>query len=263
MLAQAQFEIDLEFGSPIGSQDSFESQACDEDEGNETLGSPPGFGGPSEADNTWQRPRRLSTIIKPGEIPSTPKTPSFIDNDMAPAPIDFGHNASGGDLQQPWTMSAPQTPPLSFSDTTSSSYAGSWSDSLLPRKIDSAFEPLEVSEPFGAVESCEPVSYKWQLDVGGSHGSDFSTWLQQSTHQPRFCLPYQTAPGYVAAGRDTSLPATCFGSASNALGLENLFPNLHGSNKLPMTASPLQLLGRPITPFAFSASPANEYTSAP
>lgn len=103
---------------------------------------------------------------------------------------------------------------------------------------------------FGALESEEPVSYKWQPDARG-YGNDFSQWLHQSTQQSPLCLPYQTSLGHTANGEDSPMPLFSFGLSSNALGLENLFSNVDGNSKAPISASPLQLLARPITPFAF------------
>lgn len=89
LLAQTQFEIDSEFGSPTGSQDSSRSQVCAEEEECEVLTNPAAVVAHSEP-ATQQHSRRPSTAINPVEIPPlAPVTLSYNNKDVigtAPVP---------------------------------------------------------------------------------------------------------------------------------------------------------------------------------
>jgi hypothetical protein len=158
-----------------------------------------------------------------------------------------------------WSSPTSQVPLLSGSYTSGSSLASSWSEAYTPPTPSTTFESGSQFQPF---LTSEPVP--WQPEAGG-YVNDFSNWLQQDARASQFCLSHQddqTHPVFTDFGfQKEAMPGHNYSGSGawpipNALGLENLFPNLNSA------VTPLQLLGRPPTPFASFASPAAEYAFA-
>lgn len=110
---------------------------------------------------------------------------------------------------------------------------------------------------------------KWQPDTT-KEVKDVSHWLQQSYQANQFSLPYSTEYGSYG---DDSMEESCGWMTPSALGFypgwdtkvpmnfNQLFSGVT-SESFSSTASPHQLLGRPLTPFPGFASPGADYCFA-
>lgn len=201
-----------------------------------------------------------------------------------PLPINIPNaQASGGHDVPPQFWPAPSSVPVGVPSprtlsTSSASTASSFTSSVLytPPTPSSMMEPMGHGQPFLAVEASPHASYHtWQADAPG-HVNDFSHWLQQSMQASQYCLPFQESENYASlVGQNSysdpmkrSVYNTFTGGGwpahthTNALGLENLFPNLNPGGKTESATDSLHLLGRPLTPFPSLASPSAEYAFA-
>ncbi|KAK9895241.1 hypothetical protein P389DRAFT_90331 [Cystobasidium minutum MCA 4210] len=208
----------------------------------------------------------------PPSLPLAISIPKATTNDgVAPAPQYWSMPGSAGldaESPSPRTFSCP-------SSSTASSFAssGPWT----PPNAPSTFQPVVQSQPYltmepaaGALQSSPGPYHAWKPETPG-HLNDFSQWLQHSMQGSQYCLPYQDrrSDGNVMPGRDldagmghsgySTFPSAGWPSQNNALGLDNLFPNLSTESRPFNATDPLHLLGRPLTPFPSLQSPA-EYT---
>lgn len=239
----------------------------------DSTGSP----GPSEASEDGTADSLVSPLSPPklaklpgqhqlADIPelvplSLPTESSAIPSSSTPTmamPVPTKEMAAN--VQQFWSSPTAQVPLLSSSYTSSSSLASSWCEAYTPPTPSTTF--FDNTPQFQPFLTSEPAP--WQPEVDG-YVNDFSHWLQQSAQSSQFCLPHQEfkAPSAFSefGFQNEAMPGHGYSgsgawSVPNALGLDNLFPNLNSA------VTPHQLLGRPPTPFASIASPAAEYAFA-
>jgi hypothetical protein len=207
--------------------------------------------------------------------------PSFFDAaaETEAAPIDIAKEPSTG-MASYWS-SSPQFGPDGSPTSTLSSSKVSTIDALSRPLTPSSLiivshnagytAPLLQPHPYIALPPA-PLSdapSKWQPDTT-KKVKDVSHWLQQSYQANQFSLPYSTEYGSYG---DDSMEESCGWMTPSALGFypgwdtkapmnfNQLFSGVT-SESFSSTASPHQLLGRPLTPFPGFASPGADYCFA-
>jgi len=259
MLAKDLFVVGQDSASTCGSPESTATFGQSDNEAEDSLVTP--ISPPVTPSQGFQQ-RAIGKPERPELVHPTPKSPPALLLDARQTmamPISI-RNASI-DSQQMWSSpTSIQLPVLSSSNGTDSSLGSSWSETYTPPTASTAFDGTYQFQPFLANEAFQSVPYsEWQPEAA----NDLSNWMHQCAKPSQFCLPYQDAGDHTMFsdfGVHNDAPTFTGWQGPNALGLENLFPSLSAGGQ--MSASPLQLLGRPPTPFRSLASPNAEYAYA-